>query len=102
MGEVYEASDLLLGGRVALKSILPTAASDPTYLARFRNEIQLARHVTHPNVCRVFDVASEVTSSGETVFLTMELLPGETLSQRIHRTGRIDPAEATLLWEQML
>src|ERR1035437_4566440 len=52
MGEVYEARDLDLGERVALKTIRSEIASDPRTLARFKQEIHLARRVTHPNVCR--------------------------------------------------
>src|SRR5579863_10317002 len=57
MGEVYEADDLELNERVALKTIRPRLASDPRTLARFKQEVQLARHVAHPNVCRMHDVA---------------------------------------------
>src|SRR6266545_173046 len=56
MGEVYEAEDLLLRERVALKSIRPDVSSDDKVVERFKREIQLARKVTHPNVCRIFDV----------------------------------------------
>src|SRR5881296_3051643 len=48
MGEVYEAEDLELGGRVALKTVLPSVASDPEALRRFKREVLLARCVTHP------------------------------------------------------
>src|SRR5262245_15197770 len=56
MGEVYEAEDLLLRERVALKTIRPGVACDEKVVQRFKREIQLARRVTHPNVCRIFDV----------------------------------------------
>jgi serine/threonine protein kinase len=78
MGEVYEADDLELYERVALKTIRREVASCEGMLARFRNEIQLARKVTHPNVCRIFDLARH----GEISFLTMELLDGESLASR--------------------
>src|SRR5262245_6848702 len=55
-GEVYEADDCLLAEPVALKILLGEVASNPNALARFKREVQLARKVTHPNVCRVFDV----------------------------------------------
>src|SRR5689334_3858961 len=56
MGEVYEAEDTELHTRVALKTVRAHIADDPQTLARFRREIQVARTVTHPNVCRVFDL----------------------------------------------
>jgi serine/threonine protein kinase len=60
MGEVYEAEDLELGEHVALKTIRPDIAGGDQPLARFKREIQLARKVTHPNVCRIFDVFHHV------------------------------------------
>src|SRR5277367_1465908 len=53
MGEVYRANDLRLGQTVALKFLPETTAKDPGMLARFYNEVRIARQVTHPNVCRV-------------------------------------------------
>src|SRR5262245_50800492 len=54
MGEVYEAEDVELKERIGLKTIRPDLAKDPRALELFRREIQLARRVTHPNVCRIF------------------------------------------------
>jgi serine/threonine-protein kinase len=103
MGEVYEAADLTLGQPVALKTILPQAAGHARSLKRFKQETALARKVTHANVCRVFDVGvhREPKASREFLFLTMELLAGEPLSQRIRRTGRLESAEAVPLIRQM-
>src|SRR5262245_33831725 len=56
MGEVYEAEDCELGERVALKTIRRERADSPIAVERFKRELALARKVTHPNVCRVFDV----------------------------------------------
>src|SRR5436305_4405646 len=92
MGEVWEAEDLeFVGERVAVKTIRPEIARDAWAVSRFRREIQLSKKVTHPNVCRVFDLFRH-EASGEgpdqrITFLTMELLPGETLAARIARTG---------------
>ena len=55
MGEVYRADDLRLGQPVALK-FLPGVADDPQRLAQFHNEVRIARQVSHPNVCRVYDI----------------------------------------------
>jgi tetratricopeptide (TPR) repeat protein/tRNA A-37 threonylcarbamoyl transferase component Bud32 len=100
MGEVYEVEDALLGERVAAKTVRPEVARDATAVERFKREIQLARKVTHPNVCRIFDVSHhqpEATSFGAAavLFLTMELLPGETLAQHLGRSGPM-PAEEAL------
>ena len=107
MGEVYEAVDRELSGRVALKTIRPDIAENPTALERFRREILLARRITHPNVSRVYDIgrhtgtpAQPGAPAPEVVFLTMELLEGESLSARLSR-GRPPRDEALELVEQM-
>src|SRR5262249_27213509 len=114
MGEVYEAQDSELSERVALKTIRPDIADDPMALARFKREIQLARKVTHPNVSRIFDIvnhrwpAPAIESGGRAggddrlTFLTMELLSGETLHERLRRDGRMAPAAALAIIEQMV
>ena len=102
MGEVYEAEDLELGGRVALKTVKPELAAQPDAMDRFKREIQLARRVTHPNVCRVFDVFRHRGEDGSgVVFLTMELLKGDTLSGRLARGPRFSTEEALPLARQL-
>lgn len=97
MGEVYEAEDRVLKERVALKTIRPDVAGDERTMERFLREVHLARSVTHPNVSRTFDVFHHEGFA----FLTMELLSGETLSERLSRRGRMKPEEAMPLVEQM-
>jgi len=97
MGEVYEAADRELGEHVALKLIHHDAGIHERELARFRGEVQLARRVTHPNVCRIFDIACEQREEGLITFLTMELLHGETLSARIQREGRLNKEDAKII-----
>jgi eukaryotic-like serine/threonine-protein kinase len=97
MGEVYEVEDQELRERVALKSVRGDVSRDNLAIERFRREIQLARKVTHPNVCRIFDVAFH---SG-TIFLTMELLEGETLAQRLRRAGPMSTEEALPVAQQI-
>src|SRR5207253_9370697 len=92
MGEVYEAEDLELHEHVALKTIRAEIAPDARSIQRFKREINLARRVTHRNVCRTFDVFRHVVqlpdaTTRETAFLTMELLEGETLAERLRRAG---------------
>jgi serine/threonine protein kinase len=87
MGEVYRAYDLLLKQTIALK-LLPGGSRDA--LERFRNEVRIARHVTHPNVCRVFDIGEQ----GEIAFLSMEYIDGEDLASLLLRIGRLPEDKA--------
>src|SRR5215471_5740912 len=91
MGEVYRADDLTLGQPVALKFLPEAAARDEDARARFRNEVRTARRVSHPDVCRVYDVG-EV--NGQT-FLSMEYVDGEDLASLLRRIGRL-PADKAL------
>jgi eukaryotic-like serine/threonine-protein kinase len=102
MGEVYEAQDEVLRAHVALKTILPHFADNPMALERFRREVLLARKASHPNVCRIYDMYSTQTASGEPLhFLTMEFLDGETLQQRLRRKGRMSTVQVLPLLRQM-
>jgi serine/threonine-protein kinase len=85
MGVVYRADDLTLRQTVALKFLAPAAAANPAWLARFRNEVRLARRVTHPNVCRVYDIGE----ADGTWFLSMEYVDGEDLATLSRRIGRL-------------
>ncbi len=100
MGEVYEVEDTELHVRVALKTIRVELVDDEAVLARFRGELALARRVTHPNVCRLFDLSFHETPRGRIAFLTMELLAGESLRERIKR-GRLEANEALPIVEQL-
>lgn len=88
MGEVYEAEDAQLG-RIALKTIRGSEAHFPHLTDRFQREIQLARKVTDPHVCRIH----ELFQVDDSLFLTMEYLEGETLASRIRRDGPINERE---------
>jgi serine/threonine protein kinase/tetratricopeptide (TPR) repeat protein len=104
MGEVYEVEDRSLGGAVvALKTIRPEAAVQPLVVERFKREIYLARKITHPNVCRIYDLGSHrpIDGSGEMLFFTMELLSGQTLADRIVRSGRLEVEEALPILRQL-
>lgn len=85
MGDVWRADDLVLGTRVALKLILSQGAEGRE---RLMNEARLARQITHPNVCRVFDVGE----AEGWAFLSMELVDGEDLAALLRRVGRL-PSE---------
>jgi serine/threonine protein kinase len=100
-GEVYEALDTALGGAVALKTLKPAFSSDAVERERFRREIQNARKVTHPNVCRIFDLGIEEMGKQQRIFLTMELLAGESLAQRLAGGDPFTYAEALPLISQI-
>jgi eukaryotic-like serine/threonine-protein kinase len=106
MGEVYEAEDLELQEHVALKTVRFERGNRSDSIERFKREIQLARKVTHTNICRTFDVFRHVSStndgpSTETLFVSMELLAGETLEQRIRHTGCFTAKSAIPIVAQM-
>ena len=89
MGDVYQAEDTRLDQMVAIKTIRTEFAADENAVARFRREISLARQVTHPSICRVFDFFSipvEVPAQ-PLDFLTMEFIDGETLAALLKREG---------------
>jgi protein kinase-like protein len=94
MGEVYAAHDRMLGDEIGLKVLLRPASAGAGALDRLRAEVQLARRVADPHVLRVFDLGSyQGPDGGEVLFLTMQLLPGETLRARIRRAGPLSPPE---------
>ncbi|MFY0563006.1 protein kinase domain-containing protein [Archangium lansingense] len=105
MGEVYDAEDLELGERVALKVLRRELAERPGALDQLKREIALARKVSHPNVCRLFDVGFHLRTSAQgserICFLTMELLQGESLSALLRRTGSLPPGEVLPLVRQL-
>jgi eukaryotic-like serine/threonine-protein kinase len=82
MGDVWRADDLTLETPVALKLMRSTSQSDRV---RILQEVRLARQITHPAVCRVFDVGE----AGETIFFSMEFVQGEDLAALLKRTGRL-------------
>ena len=85
MGEVYRADDLRLGQTVALKFLPRELAKDTKRLEYFHQEVKLARQISHPNICRVYDIA-EVNGQQ---FLSMEYIDGEDLKTLLHRIGRL-------------
>ncbi len=96
MGQVYEAEDTVLGVPVAVK-LLPPVGTSPQLVSQLHQEILLGRRVSHPNVCRIYDLGT----SGDLHFLTMELLDGDTLAERLAR-GPIAYPKACRIIEQMV
>ena len=90
MGEVYRADDLTLGQAAALKFLPEATAHDEIALERFRNEVRIARRISHPNVCRIYDIGE---AEGLT-FLSMEYVDGEDLGSLLRRIGRLPSDKA--------
>jgi serine/threonine-protein kinase len=90
MGEVYRAEDLRLSQVLAIKFLPQALSNDEAALARFHSEVRVARQVSHPNVCRVFDIGDV----DGVPFLTMEYVDGEDLSSLIRRIGRLPQDKA--------
>ena len=97
MGEVYRADDLKLGQPVALKFLPRDVENDPDRLRRFLDEVRLSLRVTHPNVCRVFDLG-EIDGRH---FLSMEYVDGEDLASLLRRIGRLPEDKATEIARQL-
>jgi hypothetical protein len=104
MGEVYLAYDSVLGESVALKTVNAVACDGDQAVKHLKAEVQLARRVSHPNVCRIFDVGTHVLPGTNTVihFLTMEFVEGETLGQRLRMAGPLPLDEAITTARQIL
>ena len=90
MGAVYKAQDLELERVVALKVIRPELAANRDMLQRFKQELILAREITHRNVVRIYDLGE----AEGTRFITMELVQGEDIRTLLKRQGKLLPEEA--------
>jgi serine/threonine protein kinase len=104
MGEVYQAKDLEFNDPVALKTLLPEIAAVEQMVLRFKREIQLSRKIAHPNVCKMFDITRHPPgepSPTQTICLTMEFLPGETVQQAMEATPVMPPARALRILTQV-
>ena len=97
MGAVYKARDVELERLVALKVIRPDLASHPDILRRFKQELILARGVTHRNVIRIFDLGQ---ASGVR-YITMEYVEGQDLRALLHEKRKLTPEEAVLIFQQI-
>ncbi len=97
MGAVYKARDLELDRVVALKVIRPEVAYHPDMLQRFKQELLLARQITHRNVIRIFDLGE---ASG-LKFITMEFIEGQDLRSLVMEKGRLSPDEVVGIIEQV-
>jgi tetratricopeptide (TPR) repeat protein/predicted Ser/Thr protein kinase len=97
MGAVYRANDLQLDRVIALKTIRPELAGSNDMLARFKQELILARQITHRNVIRIYDLGEDAG----TKFITMEFADGATLRSLLSEKGKFEPAEAVEITRQI-
>ena len=97
MGDVYRAEDLKLGQPVALKFLPKDVVHRADRLTRLQNEVRVARQVSHPSVCRVYDIGE---ADGQH-FLSMEYVDGEDLASLLRRIGRLPPDKALELARQL-
>ncbi|PYT20967.1 MAG: hypothetical protein DMG57_40310 [Acidobacteria bacterium] len=97
MGAVYKARDLELGRLLALKVIRPDLANRPDILRRFKQELILARQVTHKNVVRIFDLGM----AGGYKFITMDYIEGRDLKTVLEHRTKLPPEEAVPIFQQI-
>jgi len=97
MGEVYRADDLRLAQTVALKFLTTRLASNAQAIDRLVSEVRIGRQVSHPNVCRLYDL---VDSEGQH-FVSMEFIDGEDLASLLRRIGRVSSDKALAFARQI-
>jgi serine/threonine-protein kinase len=97
MGRVYKAYDTEIREHVALKVLNPEIASNESIVERFRNELKLARRISHRHVCRMFDLGR----SEDTTYISMEYVSGEDLKTLLRRIGHLPAGKAVRFAEQV-
>jgi len=97
MGKVYKAFDKDINENIALKIIRPEIASNALIIARFQNELKMARKVAHRNVCKMYDLGKD----GDTKYISMEYVPGEDLKTTIKRMGPLTIGKAISVAKQV-
>ncbi|MEV4755982.1 protein kinase [Micromonospora sp. NPDC049559] len=94
MGEVWRATDVVLGREVAVKILLPSLLADPSFIARFNGEARMMATLRHPGIVQVFDYGEDtLADGGRANYLVMEFVNGEPLSKRIDAAGRLGVPE---------
>ena len=106
MGEVYETFDERLSVLLALKTLRPEYAGDVDALERFRREIRVTRDISHPSLCRVYELVEHRETAGAgggriITCLTMQLMAGENLQQYVGKSGRLSPNSALPLIKEI-
>ncbi len=98
MGKVFRVEDTKIKEDVALKFLKPDISSNKLSIERFRNELKLARKISHKNVCRMYHFGE----SDGCLFITMEYVPGEDLTCTLRRVGLLSPAKAVFIAGQII
>ena len=97
MGAVYLGEHVKMGRKSAIKVMSQSMANDPDAIARFNREAANAARINHPNVCAIYDFGE--TDDG-VIYLAMEFIEGEVLTDLIQREGALDPARAVAILKQ--
>src|SRR5512139_1449721 len=97
MGKVYKVFDQEVQAKMALKLIRPEVSADKTTIDRFRNELKIARDISHKNICRMYDLGREAGN----YFITMEYVSGEDLKSFIHRARQLVAGTAIFIAKQV-
>src|SRR5207249_8644224 len=98
MGQVYLAEHVKMGRKSAIKVMNPAMVHDPDAVARFNREAANASRITHPNVCAVYDFGE--TTDGM-IYLAMEFIEGEPLTDILERDGALEPGRAVQIFQQV-
>ncbi len=98
MGRVYKVLDKEIREVVALKILKPEIAEDERVIERFRNELKLARKISHKNICGMYHLSKD---ENDTHYLTMEYVPGEDLKSLIRRMGQLTLKKAVFIGRQI-
>ncbi|HUU39017.1 MAG TPA: protein kinase [Candidatus Desulfaltia sp.] len=97
MGKVYKVFDKEISAKVALKVLKPEIVADQNTIQRFRNELKLARDISHKNICRMYDLGKE----GDLYYITMEYVPGEDLKNMIRMSRQLGVGTAIIIAGQI-
>ena len=97
MAEVHRGRDLRLGREVAVKVLRSDLARDPSFQVRFRREAQAAASLNHPAIVAVYDTGEDRSPTGNTPYIVMEYVEGETLRDVLRREGVLPPERAMSL-----
>lgn len=97
MGRIYKVQDIKIGEQMAMKVLNPEITSDETTILRFKNELRLARTITHKNICRMFDFGEDQGM----IFITMEYISGEDLKRTLIRIGQLSAGKTIIIAKQI-
>lgn len=94
MAEVFRGRDIRLGREVAVKTLRPDLARDPTFLARFRREAQSSAALNHPAIVSVYDTGEDLINGAQIPYIVMEFIEGRTLRDALQTEGRFTERRA--------